>query len=108
MSLKPIDLQSLFAKLSEVGKEQSLLKEHTAAQQAHVAQTQIRKELEEDRRVLETAQDSETETIRDDKEQQEGRGWKQSGNDARHEDGGEVSTVIVTDPEVGRHIDLIG
>lgn len=108
MSIKPIDLQTLFVKMSEVSKEQSLVKEQAALQQSRAARSQVAKELAEDRKVTETPADNETQAVKDDEseEAKEGGKRKKDENDDPTEDSSELE--VVTDPDVGRHIDLSG
>ena len=107
MGIKPIDLQTLFAKLGEVSKEQSLVKEQSSLQQAQAARAQVTKELEEDRRVAETVEDRGTEAV-EDENGTESKGGRRGNKDQKDGAGDEEGREIVTDPEVGRHVDLSG
>jgi len=107
MGIKPIDLQTLFVKMGEVGKEQSLIKEQSALQQAQAARSQVSKELAEDRRVTGTLEDNETENIKDDESRESSEGHERKRHDSENEED-ENKVEVVTDPEVGRHVDLSG
>jgi len=109
MGIKPIDLQTLFVKMGEVGKEQSLIKEQSALQQSQAARSQVARELADDRKVTETPEDKENEKIKDNESEEdlrEGSKRKKQDNDEPEE--GENNVEVVTDPEIGRHIDLSG
>jgi len=108
MGLKPIDLQTLFVKMGEVGKEQSLIKEQAALQQSQAARSQVTKEMAEDRRVTETPEDEGTENIKDNESEEAGEGENQKRQSKRKSEENSNSLEVVTDPEVGRHIDLSG
>ena len=108
MSIKPIDLQSLFAKMDEVSKEQSLAKEHSTLQQSQAARAQVARELEEDKRITESPEDSELDTVKDDEDEKRRGTSKRSKNEGRDASGDEKGRTIVKDQEVGRHIDLTG
>lgn len=108
MSIKPIDLQTLFVKMDEVSKDQSLAKGQSALQQANAARAQVAKELEEDRRVTETPEENEAQAVKDDESDganEKGKRRKSVGEDETDESDG---LEVVTDPDVGRHIDLTG
>ncbi|MCG8453756.1 MAG: hypothetical protein MI717_11295 [Spirochaetales bacterium] len=108
MSIKPIDLQTLFVKLDEVGKEQSIAKDQAALQQSQAARAQVAKELEEDRRVGESTEESEAQAVKDEDEGQSGsqRRGRKSQDDEQAENAPQKE--VVTDPQVGKHIDISG
>jgi len=101
MSIKPIDLQTLFAKMDEVSKEQALMKEQSALQQSQAARTQVLRELEEDRMVTQMPVEDEVQAVRDNNPNNKQKHKKRRRN-KRSGNGREV----VTDPEIGRHINL--
>lgn len=108
MSIKPIDLQTLFVKMDEVSKEQALVKEHAALQQDQAAKAQVSQEIEKDHRVTETPQDNETQVVKDDQSESGGESRKRErqADDSSSEDSS--GREVVTDPDVGRHVDLSG
>ncbi len=108
MGIKPIDLQTLFVKMGEVGKEQSQIKEQAALQQAQTARSQVAREMADDRKVTKTPEDKETEKIKDNESEEtpEGEKHKRKEKEKDEDDSGNVE--IVTDPDVGRHVDLSG
>jgi len=109
MGIKPIDLQTLFVKMGEVGKEQSLIKEQSALQQSQAARSQVARELAEDRKVTGTPEDKENEKIKDNESEENlndsSKRKKQEKDESEDNDN---NVEVVTDPEIGRHIDLSG
>jgi len=109
MGIKPIDLQTLFVKMGEVGKEQSLIKEQAALQQSQAARSQVARELADDRKVTGTPEDKENEKIKDNESEEDLReGSRQKKQDSDEPEDEEKNVEVVTDPEIGRHIDLSG
>ena len=108
MALKPIDLQTLFVKMAEVSKEQNQVKEQAALQQAQAARAQVTRELEDDHRVTQTPENTEAVEVKDDESEhapeQPGEREEKKESDAADKPKKEV----VTDPDIGRHIDLTG
>jgi len=103
MSIKPIDLQTLFAKMDEVSKEQALMKEQSALQQSQAARSQVLRELEEDRMVTQTPVEDEIQAIRDNNPNNK---RKHKKHKRRRNKKSENGREVVTDPEIGRHINL--
>lgn len=103
MSIKPIDLQTLFAKMDEVSKEQALMKEQSALQQSQAARSQVLWELEEDRMVTQTPVEDEIQAIRDNNPNDKRKHEKHKRRRNKKSDNGRE---VVTDPEIGRHINL--
>jgi len=101
MSIKPIDLQTLFAKMDEVSKEQALIKEQSALQQSQAARTQVLRELENDHMVTQTPVEEEAQAVRNNDSNNKKKYKKNKGR-ARKDSKKEV----LTDPEVGKHINL--
>ena len=108
MGIKPIDLQTLFVKMGEVGKEQSHIKEQAALQQAQAARSQVTREMADDRKVTAAPEDSEIEKIKDNESEETSEDEKRKRNDKEKDEDDDSKVEIVTDPEVGRHVDLSG
>ena len=108
MGIKPIDLQTLFAKMGEVGKEQSHIKEQAALQQSQAARSQINKEMANDRKVTGTIKDEGTETIKDDESSNTQKNDKHRKRESKNDEKEDEKVEIITDPEVGKHVDLSG
>jgi hypothetical protein len=109
MGIKPIDLQTLFVKMDEVSKEQALAKEHSALQQSQAARSQVVRELENDRRVSGAPEGKEVTPVDDEEyDESEKRKRQRSKNRKTASETKTDTREIVTDPEVGRHVDLSG
>ncbi len=108
MSIKPIDLQSLFVKMSEVSKEQALIKELSVRQQNQAANVQINKELEEDRRVTQSPEDRELDSIKDDESENRRDSSKHSQEENAQGAAVEKNRTVIKDEDVGQNIDLTG
>jgi len=109
VSIKPIDLQTLFVKMDEVSKEQALAKEHSALQQSQAARAQVVRELEEDRRVSRAPEGTEIIPVKGEDNEESGKRRRLRKKNQNTAQGTKTDTrEIVTDPEVGRHVDLSG
>ena len=107
MSLQPIDQQTLFARLSMIGREQ-------AAAQDAITQNQIVQGNEiarESQEIAETVVESEeigdgAEGVDDETGEGSRRGAQQAASGSKEEQ--ETDDEAFSDPELGRHIDLSG
>ena len=106
MSITPLDLQTLFVRLNEVGKEQNHLKEAVASQQAAGAKQIKENELRQDRSVNKTEEDKETQKVKDE-EKKEQQGRNESDKD-KEDDSAPMGKKVFKDPEIGSHIDISG
>ena len=112
MSIQPIDLQTLFMRLSQVGKEQAAMREAT-----HVAQTvqgsEIAKRSEEQTKTVNVSRDIEEgpDAIKEE-EQRGGRRGTQGGEEKSTDEGrpekDEKKRNVFQDPQLGTKIDLSG
>ena len=105
MSLKPLDLQTLFGHMNEVGKNQSMIRDSMAAQQAFEAKKQIEQELEKDSSVNRTAEDQEAGKV--DEQGQPGE-QNQKKRDSRRGENPSEEREEIRDPDLGQNIDLMG
>jgi len=103
MSIKPIDLQTLFAKMDEVSKEQALMKEQSALQQSQVARSQVLRELKEDHMVTQTPAEDEAQAIKDNDSNNKQKHRKRKRDMRRNKNSGKE---VLSDPKVGRYINL--
>ncbi len=107
MPLLPIDLQVLFAQMNQVGKEQAIQKNISPLNQS-LRGAEIVKETEgKDKSVNETKDVGEgLEKIKDEqrKEKKKEASKRKNGNkqEKKKENG------IFKDPDLGRHIDIVG
>ena len=106
MSITPLDLQTLFVRLNEVGKEQNHLKEAVASQQAAEAKQIKENELRQDNAVNKTEEDQETQKLKDDEKKEQHR-ENTPGREKEKETGSPVKKVF-QDPDMGSHIDISG
>ncbi|MFP4329791.1 MAG: hypothetical protein ACOCWS_02400 [Alkalispirochaetaceae bacterium] len=107
MSLQPIDLQTLFSQLSNVGREQAALRDGLIQNQAVVGNEIIRKSEEEQHTVPESEELPEgPENLHD---EQEGSG---AGSRRRKRKKGEPPREhpreVFREPYLGKNVDLSG
>jgi len=106
MPLLPIDLQTLFTQLSHVGKEQAVQKEALPHAQSLQAAQLVQRAEARDAAVNETRQQDEgPEQVRDRKRRERRSREKPH---ARAESPRPVEADVVSDPALGRHVDLTG
>jgi len=108
MPIQPIDLQTLFAHINLVGKEQAVLKEGQALQQTAHANELIKEMKHQDESVNKSSKtDEDNQKIEDDQSQNNSG---QSSSDTEKEKQGEEKKIvsIFTDPDLGKNIDISG
>ena len=107
MPIKPIDLQTLFAQLERVGRQQSAEKQGAALHQSlHIAALQ-KKEDDSAHSVKAVKDDQKgAEAVKDDTE----GGARQQGSEERGEkrEGDGEPKETVKDPALGGHVDITG
>ena len=108
MSIKPIDLQTLFMHMNQVGKEQALQRGGLLMQQTVAGSELVQETEHRDNSVNETKSLSDgPEEIHEDAEQASGqrrRGKKEGGKEQKE---GESSNYF-SDPALGKNIDITG
>lgn len=109
MSLQPIDLQTLFVRLSTIGREQSALKQAVAQNQAVTGSEIAQKSQNAGNTVREADEVSEgPETVNEEGQQ----GSPERHNMAEGENKGDEDSSDVEgefrDPDLGQNIDLTG
>jgi hypothetical protein len=105
MSIQPIDLQTLFSHLGNVGKTQSAEAQAVAQQQAVVGRELARRSAEQESSV------SEASTLEEgpEKSDEDGKGSSQHHESGRKEDThAEKDIEVFSDPDLGKNIDLSG
>lgn len=107
MALKPLDLQTLFGHMNEVGKNQSQLKESIAAQQNFEAKKLVEQELQKDKSVNQTEESQESGKISD-QEKEESAEQNASSKERQKEETQKVQREEIKDPNLGQNIDLLG
>lgn len=109
MSLQPIDLQTLFTRLQDVGKEQGGAKEIPLHNQSVQAEEMVKKANQESHSVKQTSNLGEgPEKIKDNdkkKKNQEESGEKKQDDKKNTHD---TKKIIVKDANLGNNIDILG
>ena len=110
MPIQPIDLQTLFAHINQVGKEQAALKEGLTAQQAAQASELIKEKKHQDESVNKTGEvDEDNQKIQNDQEKGSS-GESSSDHEKENEkpDDKKKKISVFTDPDLGKNIDISG
>ncbi len=105
MSIKPLDLQTLFLKMAHVGKEQATLQKSVENQQSREASHLIKEENDRDRSVNKAQEDKDADKIKDEEGNSSRRSF--SGGKEKEEEESEESKYF-TDPKRGHNIDISG
>ena len=110
MSIRPIDIQTMLAQLSQVGKDQAAEKEG-AALQASIQNAAELKRREEAKEAIHRAEDKDLNaTPVDERKQKRGGQASEEGaeadENAKKEEAPESD--VIRDPDLGSHIDLTG
>ena len=108
MPIQPIDLQTLFAHINQVGKDQAVLKEGLAAQQEAHAKELIKETIHQDESINKsTKTDEENQKIND--EDKTGNQNKKGAGKQKEKAPEEKKKInIFTDPDLGKNIDISG
>ena len=106
MSIKPLDLQTLFVKMSQVGKDQAALQKSVENQQSREANHLVKEENNRDHSVNKAEEDKDAHHIKD----KEGGSSnpQQSGGKNEEEDTEKEKANYFTDPKRGHNIDISG
>jgi hypothetical protein len=108
MSIQPIDLQTLFAHLNHVGKDQAVQKEAAVLQQQAKGTELVKETRHRDESVNET-EEMEDETGKIDDEKQEGSRSGPGGKHSKEQEKAEEKTRnVYEDPDIGKNIDITG
>ena len=107
MSIQPIDLQTLFVRLGQVGREQSAIKDAVAQNQAVVGGEIAQRSQEESHTVRRTEDVSEgTELVNDEENRKQEQDLSGSGGQKSADD--QADDDYFKDPELGQNVDLSG
>lgn len=107
MPIKPIDLQTLFMQMGQVGREKAVERDAVTMQQALQGNLAVRKQEEEAKTVRRLDEDqSGAGAIRPDGGKPSEGGGQEGQKDTRGEDTADRETV--TDPNLGKHVDISG
>jgi len=107
MSIKPIDLQTLFIKMANVGKEQASLQKSVENQQSREANQLIREENNRDHSVNKAEEDKDAEHIKDKESSSSDNSFSGEHKNEQDEQDKEKNNYF-TDPERGHNIDISG
>ncbi len=110
MPIQPIDLQTLFAHINQVGKDQAVLKEGLTTQQAAHANELIKEMKHQDESVNKSAKtDEDNQKIQDDQGNNDaGTSSDDSAKENEKEDEEKKKINVFTDPDLGKNIDISG
>ena len=109
MALTPLDLQTLFIKMNDVNRVQAHLKGAVSQEQAFEAKELINKELHKDNSVNASAQEGDMDNrIKDDMKGGEDTREKDSSDKEGGDDKEKKEREYIKDPNLGKHIDLVG
>ncbi len=108
MPLLPIDLQTLFAHINQVGREQAVLKEGSVQYQFVQGAKMIKKTEQADNEVNETHEVGEgLEKVKEEKEREAKK--RASGQEKKEkEKSPENEKRYFEDPDLGHHINIVG
>lgn len=106
MPIQPIDQQTLFARLGEIGKEQAMQKDGILQGQSVVAGEIAKRSEEVDQTVTEAADlEDGAEKVNDDEREKRRRDAKRRREEERP---AEEDAPTFQDPNLGRNVDLLG
>jgi hypothetical protein len=106
MPLLPIDLQTMFAHMNQVGREQAVQRQISPEAQALQAQNMVKRTEERDNSVNEANEVSEG--VEQVKEEEEREARRKSPEDRRKPESHPDKKDFFKDPDLGRHIDISG
>lgn len=106
MSIRPLDLQTLFVKMANVGKDQALIQKSVENQQAREAIEIVKEENRRDKAVNKTEEDKETDRVKDQKREAE-RGYQEQKQREEGQKEREARKYF-TDPKRGHNLDISG
>jgi hypothetical protein len=107
MAIAPIDLQTLFTQLDKVAKTQTAQRESQVIQQAMQGIQHQRKTEEQIAQVNEAQNMGEgVERVSDKKQNDQGKGRKKGTEHTKREDEDEDKPSVLSDPSLGKNIDI--
>ncbi|MBN2618861.1 MAG: hypothetical protein JXR64_11180 [Spirochaetales bacterium] len=107
MSIKPLDLQTLFIKMAQVGKDQAAIQKSVENQQNREANVLIKEENNRDHSVNKAEEDKDIEKTND----KNGSGQRNSKEQEKKKDKTlpeDDKINFFTDPERGHNVDISG
>lgn len=106
MSITPLDLQTLFVKMAQVGKDQALIQKSVENQQNREANHLIKKEINRDHSVNKAEEDKDVEKVKD-QNSNTSSSDEENSNEGSKEQKDEKQKYF-TDPKLGHNIDISG
>ena len=109
MPIQPIDLQTLFMRLNQVGKDQAAQKEAT-----HIAQTlrgsEIARRAEEQVHTVNESRDLEygPNAVKDDEQKNKNENRGEENNEPSIEQSEDEKKEVFKDPDLGNKLDITG
>jgi hypothetical protein len=108
MPLLPIDLQTMFSQMTQIGREQAVQKEVPPQYQAVQADQIVKKTEHDDKAVNQSREPGDgPEKVREDSPRRRRRGGAAKGDGSR-EQGPREKGEVFEDPALGHHVDLVG
>ncbi|MBN1834539.1 MAG: hypothetical protein JW820_01750 [Spirochaetales bacterium] len=109
MPLLPIDLQTMFNQMSQVGRETAVHREVSTQYQFLQGTEIVRKTEQDDRTVRQSRELGEGPEKVKEQRQRQGRGQaKPKGEDQASESQDDQEKGLFDDPDLGHHVDLVG
>ncbi|MDA3941803.1 MAG: hypothetical protein PF693_21250 [Spirochaetia bacterium] len=108
MPIQPIDLQTLFAHINQVGKEQAAIKEGLTAQQAAHANELIKEMKHKDESVTKGSKTDEDKQKIQAENENDSSGASSSDTEKEKSDDEKKKMSVFTDPNLGKNIDISG
>ena len=109
MAIQPIDLQTLFVRLSQVGREQSAIKQAVAQNQVVTGNEIAQRSQDAGHTVHESSEVSEGPETVNDEEQRQGGGANRNRRERENSDEQTAEDEQeFRDPDLGQNIDLRG
>lgn len=107
MPIQPIDLQTLFVKMNQVGREQAVLKNSAVVQQEKQGSEIVKKHQHDDRSVNQAeTPESGAEKVKEDGKK--GAMNQKQGKKKEPENPAPAEKEILSDPDLGTKIDFSG
>ncbi len=107
MSIQPIDLQTLFVKMSQVGKEQAIEKDSITLQQ-QIQGNEIAKRNQHSDNSVNRADNSDTGPEKTKADNEHTHSQEKRENEKNKEAKTSESKEILSDPDLGKNIDFSG
>jgi len=107
MAIQPIDLQTMFSQLANVGKAQAAMRDGQQIQES-LHQAKVQQELEENVKSVNESQNmgEESGKIRDENRRGATGGGAKEKPESKAQDGQQNKKDTIRDPALGRNVDI--